>query len=93
MGHAALATHALAIELWAGQLNHLPNVQHIYSTATDRLYICIYNSLLSFLSFCSLSFICFIGMLTAFSAQFTRDRTVTVTVTVTVHSHRIALAR
>lgn len=89
VGHAALATHALAIELWAGQLNHLPNVQHIYSTATDRLFIYVYiirYTLFSFLSFCSLSFICFIGMLTAFSAQFTRDRTVTVTVT--VHSHR-----
>lgn len=89
VGHAALATHALAIELWAGQLNHLPNVQHIYSTATDRLYIYVYiirYTLFFFLSFCSLSFICFIGMLTAFSAQFTRDRTVTVTVT--VHSHR-----
>lgn len=61
-------------------------IQHSYRSV---VYICIYNSLLSFLfflSFCSLSFICFIGMLTAFSAQFTRDRTVTVTVT--VHSHR-----
>lgn len=58
-------------------------IQHSYRSV---VYICIYNSLLSFISFCSLSFISFIGMLTAFSAQFTRDRTVTVTVT--VHSHR-----
>lgn len=57
MGHAALATHALAIELWAGQLNHLPNVQHIYSTATDRLYIYVY--IIRYSLFFSFSFVLF----------------------------------
>lgn len=57
VGHAALATHALVIELWAGQLNHLPNVQHIYSTATDRLFIYVY--IIRYSLFFSFSFVLF----------------------------------
>lgn len=56
----ALATHALAIELWAGQLNHLPNVQHIYSTATDRLYIYVYIIRYSLFFFSSFVFFTFV---------------------------------